>query len=311
MATNTQGTKRSASVVLQERARKVKGKTAAVDTATLTQEHSWYDAAAHMSELQAFISSWTGLHDLHCLDLYGASMNIKEAWQRYGDSGAAYDIKSGGRSHDVTSRVGFMVLLELGLRLMPQGIVVAGPPCSLFVFLSKSVHQRTEARPWGQIKNSKVRLANQIIKNTVVFLRLMLERNVWCVLEQPANSWMFKIPVFRSLISDFRLRRVSLWLGTYGHDLPKPTHLVGNMPTLENMRRVCPTKGQRARKQFKKQYHYQNASGKVCGGKDLSSSACYPVRFCEALHLNWYHARKYRAISFGSKGTGLASVIHQ
>lgn len=266
----------------------------AVDTATLTQEYMWYSAEADIEELRKYMSTWPGRRDLHCLDLYGASMNIKQAWQGSGCTAASYDIKTGGQSHDVTRREGFMVLMDMGLRLMPRGVVVAGPPCSLFVFLSKSVHQRTEARPWGQLTNSKVRLANQIVKNTVVFIRLMLERGVWCVLEQPANSWMFKLPVFRSLISDFGLCRVSLWMGSYGHDLPKPTHLLGNMPTLQQMRHGIasrtPSNGMRKPRTCKKQYHYKNAQGKVCGGRDLASSAAYPARFCVALRMCWYRA---------------------
>ena len=48
----------------------------------------------------------------------------------------------GGAAHDVTAEAGFFVLLDLALRLVTRGLIVAGPPCSLFVSLSSSVHRR-------------------------------------------------------------------------------------------------------------------------------------------------------------------------
>ena len=39
-----------------------------------------------------------------------------------------------------------------------------------------------------------VRLANAIVDNTMVLLEVAHLRGVWFVLEQPATSWMFKLP---------------------------------------------------------------------------------------------------------------------
>lgn len=54
-----------------------------------------------------------------------------------------------------------------GLRLVNKGIVAAAPPCSMYVAACASVHRRTKARPQGNHRNFKVRLAGRIWKNTV------------------------------------------------------------------------------------------------------------------------------------------------
>ena len=56
--------------------------------------------------------------------------------------------------------------LSVFLRL-PYGLVCAGPPCSLFVWLCTSVHRRHEMFPRGNESNPKVRCANVITENFV------------------------------------------------------------------------------------------------------------------------------------------------
>ena len=68
---------------------------------------------------------------------------------------------------------------------------MAGPPCSLFVFLSSSVHRRGVGHELGDTSRVQVRLANLVVENTIVLLEAVSPRGVWFVLEQPAGSWMF------------------------------------------------------------------------------------------------------------------------
>ena len=55
-------------------------------------------------------------------------------------------------------------------RLLPGGTVVAGPPCSLHIGASSSVHQRSMFRPRGNSLNFKVRLSNRIWDNFAPWL---------------------------------------------------------------------------------------------------------------------------------------------
>ena len=64
-------------------------------------------------------------------------------------------------------------------------MVIGGPPCSLFIFMSSSVHMRSEWNLDGAVDNTKVALANLIAENMTVFLRVLHRvRKYTCVLEQ-------------------------------------------------------------------------------------------------------------------------------
>ena len=58
-------------------------------------------------------------------------------------------------------------------RLKPRALLMAGPPCSLFVGASSSVHMRRQWRLLGNVWNRKVRLANLIWANFVPRIDLL------------------------------------------------------------------------------------------------------------------------------------------
>ena len=62
--------------------------------------------------------------------------------------------------------------LAFHLRLRDGGLVAAAPPCSLFVPACASVHKRSIARPRGDQRNFKVRLAGRIWTNFVAKLTI-------------------------------------------------------------------------------------------------------------------------------------------
>ena len=183
----------------------------------MTRESKWYDASINDDETRAFRASYDRLHagtedagrDLHCLDLFSVSQNINKAFLKYEYKAEAYDIKLRGPEHDITPYMGFMNLLVLACRVRPRGLVAGGPPCSLFIFLSSSVHQRSQENLLGNQQNSKVRLANQIVRNTAYIIDFLLSRDVWCVLEQPAGSLMFKLDFMKAFIGKHCLTKVA------------------------------------------------------------------------------------------------------
>ena len=261
------------------------------DTASRTLEREWYSADEHLPEIQEYVTRWSGNRDLRCLDLFGASGRVAETWTANGQASVNYDIKVGGREHDVTSRVGFWFLLEVSLRLARGSLLMEGAPCSKFIFLSSSVHQRREGKEEGDTLNAGVRLANLIVANMLVVIELLHERGVYFVLEQPSNSWMFKLPrVLRtfSRVGDSDIRRVTTWMTAFGHRMPKCTHLVGTMPTLVEMRRIHDIR--KKPRTPNKNLWEQRESG-VKGGADLPSSAEYTPEFCRCLFTAWLHCR--------------------
>ncbi|CAE8602990.1 unnamed protein product, partial [Polarella glacialis] len=227
--------------------------------------------------------------------LFGASQKVAKTWQKRGHQAESFDIKTGGQLHDMVSKTGFLHLMHLGLRLVDGGIVVGGPPCSLFVFLSSSVHMRHIFSPSGCPWNDKVRLANQIVRNVATFIRVLkTQRKTYVIFEQPAGSWMFKMHCFVELIALLSL--------VCGHDMDKVTHLLGDLPTLGLMQRRMTKnvknklKEKRAKRKAnmksnkaKVYYVADKTMGKVSGGRDLPASAYYTTSFCNALYKCWLH----------------------
>lgn len=56
-------------------------------------------------------------------------------------------------------------------RVVPFGLIFLGPPCSLFVAASSSVHRRQPWRLEGDTSRFCVRLANQVWRNMVALMK--------------------------------------------------------------------------------------------------------------------------------------------
>ena len=118
--------------------------------------------------------------DVESLDLFSASMAIQAAFESVGHVAAAADIKLDARV-DITSETGFYATLNAVMRLKQHGLLFAGPPCSLFVFMSSSVHRRSARHPRGDERNFKVRLSNLIASNTTVVVPMAEKRGAWWI----------------------------------------------------------------------------------------------------------------------------------
>ena len=119
------------------------------DTTTMTPERSWFHARKNISAIDRFVKEVAPTirdRSLACIDCFGASAKIKQCFEAHGEEAANYDIKVGRKKNDSTCATGFYELLRAGLSLKPSGLVMGGPPCSMFIFLSSSVHKRTARR---------------------------------------------------------------------------------------------------------------------------------------------------------------------
>ena len=103
------------------------------------------------------------------------------------------------------------------------------------------------------------------------------------------------------VISRLSLRKYLCYLGFYGHDLLKGTHLLSTLPTLtdvENRATAAAVQKHRDRIEKKNQrlvmsgkeipeYYKRDANGKFHGCKDLATSAVYPLRFVRKVYFLW------------------------
>ena len=80
----------------------------------------------------------------------------------------------------------------------------------------------------------KVRMANMISENAAMLIKLVLQwrPKVFIVAEQPKGSFMFKMPYWKDILKNNFFSIVLTYLGLWGLDILKATHLATNMESL-------------------------------------------------------------------------------
>ena len=202
-----------------------------------SNEEPW-DARFHLDEILDFVQKWRGARSLHFFDMYSGAGMASKTFKKFGYSCETYEIEDNPTEHDVTSERGFYCALALVLALFPSALILCGPPCGLWIWISQSVHQRTTFNTVGDIGKHVVRCANTLVRNTILLLTIAHWRGVYYIIEQPKSSKMEHFPWMASLISALKLKRLVTWMRAFGHDIPKPSYLVSNLPGATALRRV-------------------------------------------------------------------------
>ena len=117
------------------------------------------------------------------------------------------------------------------MAMIAGGLVLLGPPCSLWVFMSSSFHCRSDEFWDGDCSKPAVRAANALVRNVCLILAIGHVRGVFYILEQPGSSKMENYGWLKALSNALQATRVYTWMREYGHLLPKPTYLLSNLPT--------------------------------------------------------------------------------
>lgn len=184
--------------------------------------------------------------------------------------------------------------------------MAAGPPCSLFIFLSSSVHKRHQLGPRGDESNLKVKLSNLLTENLAVCIRAVsLIKRVQVLLEQPLSSTMFALPIWQQLATDLEFESIETHMGFFGHFMSKPTTLFGNLEYItwlqrkvkgNKLRAALADKVKKNRTKFEKKLctplrlYVKSKGGSVSGGPDLALSAAYTTAFTNAVFRAWFRS---------------------
>ena len=266
-----------------------------MDTSSQTREEDWFHASEHWSDIRLFCQSFDGPRYLALVSVFDASRMVFSMWDDHGYASEAADIKTDHVNHDMSSRHGFFTILSLILSLAPLGISFLAPPCSLFVFLSSSLHKRRMGQEQGDTRQYLVRLDNLLAENTAVAIKAQMKwrSDTFMMAEQPKGSWMYKCAIWKSLIAGFFLKRTLTYQGLFGCPLEKGTHLMHNLPAdflvARRMTKANKVKflKRRTRKGIDPEEFYRKKNGSVSGTKRLSETSVYPKRFVKALFKQW------------------------
>lgn len=279
------------------------------DTTASVGPDQWFVASDHSNWLEAvqYVDVWQGCCDLHCVDVFSASEAIAKAFKRRHYKALSWDIKL-STAMDIVTRSGWYDLLQLCLRLLPFGMLAAGPPCSLFIWLSCSVHKRHLYGPAGDQSVPKVALANIITENLATLIRVVMRvRFLQVVVEQPKSSVMFTMPTWVAAGAALKFECVETFMGCFNHFMMKPTVLYGSMLHLSML---CRSLNQKQRDSVRKKIRsnleklekklgqkvvlVQRKGKSVSGGKDLGLSASYTASFASAVFEAWFKAWVFR-----------------
>ena len=80
------------------------------------------------------------------------------------------------------------------------------------------------------------------LQNEAIFLHLLMgmRKSLSLLLEQPSGSWAMKLRFMMSLALSLKLRRMTTWMGLWGHDLTKCSHLWSNHRPRKTKNKIFP-----------------------------------------------------------------------
>ena len=113
-------------------------------------------------------------------------------------------------------RPGFLKCLQGILRLEADGLATCGVPCSSFIWMNSSTHQRTARNPFGTEENREyVMKANILVCRLALLLLVCLARSCYFQIEQPASSRLFFLPYMQYLFNLTGLLRIPFINGSF------------------------------------------------------------------------------------------------
>ena len=216
-----------------------------------------FDSRCHLDEILKYALVWQGLRHIHFYDLFSG---VGRAAREFGDRGyttRTFDIQD-DQDNDLTCKVGFFRALEVVLSLVEGAMILLGPPCSLWIFISRSYHRHSQESPLGDVSKAAVASANCLVRNVTLLLVIAHWRKVFFVLEQPGSSAMQYFPWVSILIEELRLQRIWTWMRAFGHMIPKPSYLLSNMQEAYSLRKVWSKK-----RSFLRKVSWRTFFGKV------------------------------------------------
>ena len=218
------------------------------------------------------------------LEFFSGDESISKGMRLYGYSGLSFDLRR-CVDHNFLIPCGFLAALSACMRVRRGGLVWWAPPCSSWVFMSRSSTGRAvsvEGNPF----NEAVQAQNILVRRLVHLLTLLIKRGVYFIVEQPRSSIMWKHPVFKRFLRRWSglIEDAHPQLGAFSLESRKDTILKGYAPHLSSKR--LQRKMSRQQRRWMEDGHktqttiYWKEDGGVKrsrGTKKLKSTQAYPL----------------------------------
>lgn len=213
---------------------------------------------------------------LDVLEVFSGQGRLHQACQALGFAARGFD-NAYNWQEDINTFDGFMLLLLLVLSIRQGGLLWLAPPCSWWIFLSHSNHQRAASNQWsGDIRNRRALKANHLASAAGALIRLAMSRLVQVVVEQPLDSCMFNFPEMAKATRALPYRGIVTYLAAFDLNFPcpKPLQLWGSCSWLRHLRRTKPNEHQTS-----DEVYSRTVDGQITGGRALTDTAAYPEEF--------------------------------
>jgi hypothetical protein len=246
------------------------------------------------------------------IEIFAGDQSVTRSMQFLGYHGRPFDLRI-DPGHNLLTPKGFCTVLVAILRIRVGGVCWAAPPCSTWVWMSRSSTGR-DRDVRGTVGNAYIRGQNALVERLVLLCHICVARCVYFIIEQPLSSIMFQYPAWQRFLDRHRsVLQVNLEKGAFGAGSKKPTMLVGTAPYLPAL----------GRRMSALQRHELDARGAVLttivtedeagnrrahGSQHLKATQSYPLAF-GAAHANAFraHERSLAAVGFRPASVGAPS----
>lgn len=169
--------------------------------------------------------------ELDFVEVFAGAGAISIAMAAHGQRTVSIDLLHGPHM-DLSTPEGFVFALVVVLRLRVGGACLCAPPCSSFVWINRGTSKRTRIRPQGDITLPSVRAANQLAARTALLAMVAHAAGAMLLIEQPLSSLLWHYPRMQELLMSVQMHKVTLHLGKFGANTPKPCVFLSNTPRM-------------------------------------------------------------------------------
>ena len=196
--------------------------------------------------------SLTVVRNLHVVDLFAGKARVARWSELLGLKTAALDRAFGSHLNLCTDE-GLAITICTILRVRAVGLVMMGPQCSSWVWLSRSVTRRRADHPYGDDSLETVREGNLVNERVALLCAICSMLGIAWIVEQPSSSLFFHTNLMRCVKSKENPWFRHFFMKDFGHSAKKPTILMGVAPLLSALGTAFkPKEGPKRKKTEKK-----------------------------------------------------------
>ena len=245
---------------------------------------------------QVFPVDYEKLNDVS--ELFSGVGNVHKGFVDAGLSGALFDEKRHSVHENILTPEGFMTSVRIIRNTRRGGCAHVATVCSTWIYLSRCSTGRSLSRPLGNRAKACVNEANTMLARVCLLLIFSGCMEVFWVHEQPATSlvpvtkFMLWVQEITKQVLFQQWRELFTWLGSFGHEVQKPTQLVTNAVWAQGLIRTLTAEERREKTPESLidtlPHDPSTMRRRVTGCPDeLKASQAYPVAYGQAVHAEW------------------------